>query len=531
MISAIILAAGTSSRMGRPKPLLRLEGRPLLEHALDLVRGSGIEQVIVVLGYEAERMRNEIELADATVVVNPNFTAGMSTSIQTGLRALDPRSDAFLVVLVDQPFVSPTTLEALIDSRRRSEAKILLPTYRGVRGNPVLLDSSLSDAIYTIKGDQGYSSIFDDHKDVILEVPVDDPGILLDLDTEEQLQRVLRAMEREEPLASVVAEITSTADHLLVQGRGYCSDTAPGKRVGVLGLAEGLCSQNGPFVHSSGEVSELGFVRVLGQMVEGRRPFSVATVVRIAGSSLGKPGFKMIINSEDQIVYGTLGGACPEGPIVEVAHEVMETAEPRLIKVFLDDVKSAVEATVTSRDRDEIHVETNCGGVMEIYVEPYLPQERLIIVGAGGRDPVEDSLVHLGKLMGFEVLVIDHKPVLSNRPDVLIDDVDFDLSRLRFSDRDSVVLLTRGERDVGYLAAISKAKVRYVGLMASRHRISEDLKGLQKKGVSEAFLKALHAPIGLDIGAESPSELALSIMAEIVAIRHGRQLPRKGEGA
>jgi xanthine dehydrogenase accessory factor len=276
-------------------------------------------------------------------------------------------------------------------------------------------------------------------------------------------------------------------------------------------------------------MNDLGFARVLGKLAEERKPFSVATVVRTVGSSLGKPGFKMVIARDERIVYGTLGGACPDGPIVQVAKEVMETGEPRIVRVYLEDVESAVEATVRSQSRDEIYVETNCGGMMEIYVEPYLPPDRLVIVGEGGRDPVEDHLVQMGKTLGFEVVVIDHKPALSTEPHVLIDELDYDLGRFSFDERDSVVLLTRGAHDVEYLTALSRAKVRYVGLMASKKRVEQLLKELQKAGVDPAFLEGLRAPIGVDIGAKTPSELALSIMAEVVATKYGRRLPRKGE--
>ncbi len=278
-------------------------------------------------------------------------------------------------------------------------------------------------------------------------------------------------------------------------------------------------------------MDDFGFARTMGRLVEERRPFSVATVVRITGSSLGKPGFKMVISKDQKVVYGTLGGACPDGPIVEVAREVMETGEPRLVKVFLEDVESAVKGTVTSQSRDEIHVETNCGGVMEIYVEPYLPPDRLIIVGEGGQDQLKDHLISIGKLLDFEVVVIDHKPVLSSQPDVMIDELDFDLGQFPFSERDSVVLLTKGAHDVEYLRCLAQVKLRYVGLLASRRRLAQSLKELRSGGVEEAFLKRLRAPIGVDIGATTPGELAISIMAEVVADMHGRKLPRKGEAA
>ncbi|MFQ6012060.1 MAG: XdhC family protein [Thermoplasmata archaeon] len=275
-------------------------------------------------------------------------------------------------------------------------------------------------------------------------------------------------------------------------------------------------------------MDEYGFARSLNRLVAAREPFSVATVVDVKGSSLGKPGFKMIISGDQEVAFGTLGGACPDGPIVQVAVETMETGEPRLVKVFLEDVESAVRGTVTSQTRDEIHVETNCGGVMEIYVEPYLPPDRLILVAEGGRDPLEDHLVELGKLLDMEVVVIDHKPVLENQPDVLIEERDYDLADFAWAERDSVVVLTKGARDVPVLAALSRAPVRYVGLLASSDRIAQDMKELAGLGVEQAFLRRLRAPIGVDMGATTPAELALSIMADVVATKYGRRLPGKG---
>ncbi|MEE8232147.1 MAG: XdhC family protein [Thermoplasmata archaeon] len=274
-------------------------------------------------------------------------------------------------------------------------------------------------------------------------------------------------------------------------------------------------------------MDEYGFARNLEHLVGDRKPFAVATVVGVEGSSLGKPGFKMIISGEQEVAFGTLGGACPDGPIVQVAVETMETGEPRLIKVFLEDVESAVRGTVTSQTRDEIHVETNCGGVMEIYVEPYLPPDRLILIAEGGRDPLENHLVDLGKLLDMEVVVIDHKPVLESRPDVLIEEMDYDLSEFDWTEKDSVVVLTKGGRDISVLAALAEAPVRYVGLLASRDRIAHDMKELADLGVAQAFLRRLRTPIGIDMGATTPGELALSIMAEVVATKYGRRLPGK----
>lgn len=254
----------------------------------------------------------------------------------------------------------------------------------------------------------------------------------------------------------------------------------------------------------------------------------MASVVRTEGSTLGKPGFKVVISKEGRIVHGTLGGGCPDGPIVQVGLQTLETGAPRVVRVHLVDVTKAVEGTVASKDPDEIYVETNCGGTMEIYVEPYLPPHRLVIVGQGGRDELEDHLVHLGKRLGYEVVVVDHLPALAEEPDQLIEEMDYDLTKFPFGPRDAVVVLTKGERDVAVLKALSNVHPGYVGMLSSRSRTQQNFAALRADGVPEAFLASVHTPIGLDLGGRTPAEIALAILAEIVAVRQGRALPRHG---
>ena len=164
--------------MGRPKPLVPLAGRPLLEHVLSSVRRSRVGHIVVVLGLEADRIRREVDLDGAKIVVNEDYALGMSSSIRAGLRVAHPNSKAFLVVLGDQPLVSPSTLDSLIDRWSGSAAKICIPTYRGARGNPVLVDRSLSKAMEAISGDLGCRAIFHDYPDEILEIPVDRKSVV-----------------------------------------------------------------------------------------------------------------------------------------------------------------------------------------------------------------------------------------------------------------------------------------------------------------------------------------------------------------
>lgn len=273
------------------------------------------------------------------------------------------------------------------------------------------------------------------------------------------------------------------------------------------------------------------FTRLMDNLTSRREPFALATVVKTEGSSIGKPGFKVMISKDGGILYGSLGGACPESALVATAKKAMATGQPKNVKVFLEDVESAVEGIVKSQSEDEIHVETNCGGMMEVYVEPYLPQQRLILVGQGGKDDVEDSLVKQGKMLDFEVVVVDHSPELTEEPDELIKDTDFDLGKYKFYDSDSVVVLTKGARDVEILEALSKFKLRYVGLMASKQRAADDLEELRKRGIDRSFVESVRTPIGVDLGAITPAEIALSIITEVVATKYGKSVPSRSRGA
>ena len=269
---------------------------------------------------------------------------------------------------------------------------------------------------------------------------------------------------------------------------------------------------------------------VLSRLASERRPFVVATVVKTEGSSLGKPGFKMVINDKGEIVYGTLGGVCPEGPIISVAMETMKTGTPKLVRVYLESTESSIMGLVKQKSPDEIYVETFCGGVMEIFVEPFLPQNRLVIIAQGGKDDIEEALIKIGKILGFEIWVLDPLPMLSVNPDKLITDYsDTDFSFLNLGERDFVIILTKGERDIRVLEALSKCKPRFIGLLASKKRVIHDFTILREKGIPEDFIKSISAPVGADIGALTPEEIALAILAEVVAVIRGRRVKRKDE--
>jgi molybdenum cofactor cytidylyltransferase len=167
---------------------MRLGEKALLQHVLDNLAHSKIDDVVVVLGARADEIREQIQFGNARPIMNPGYANGMSTSIQAGLGAID--SDAAMIVLADQPLVTSRTFDALVDEYRRTRPNVLIPTFNGFRGNPVIVDRSLFAEMMGIRGDIGCRAIFGDHARSIVKVPVDDPGVVTDIDTMEDYERV-----------------------------------------------------------------------------------------------------------------------------------------------------------------------------------------------------------------------------------------------------------------------------------------------------------------------------------------------------
>jgi molybdenum cofactor cytidylyltransferase len=191
-VSAILLAAGSSSRMGQAKQLLPLGSSTVLAQTLAHTRAAAVDEVVLVLGSSAESIRHRLSLDGVKVVVNPSYEQGMASSLRTGLSALDPQSAAALIILGDQPFTSPQTLDRIIQAYRDTGAPIVIPTWQGTRGNPVLLDRSLFSEALALQGDIGCRAIFSRHLEEILNVEVEENGVLLDIDDRADYERLAK---------------------------------------------------------------------------------------------------------------------------------------------------------------------------------------------------------------------------------------------------------------------------------------------------------------------------------------------------
>lgn len=361
--AAIVLAAGMSRRMGTPKQLLRIGDKTVLQRTLENVRNSGVAQIVLVLGHAADEIEKEIGSQSINVVRNAGYEQGMGTSLRAGIAAVNPETGGALIVLADQPFVQPATLNQLIEHHRATKAQFVIPMFRGFRGNPVLIDRSIFPELRELAGDVGCRALFGSHSENIRKLEVDDPGVLQDIDSRDDFARL--------------------------------SET--------------------------------------GLLVDAAR-------------------------SSDSPELKSRGDLPPENP-------------------------------------------------------------ELVVVG---RDAMARSLVKLGRLMKFTVTVVDPFLQLAEMPeaDRVLPALDFSL--LPPAEQRYVVVASRGQFDEEALEQALRANAAFVALVANQKRAQELSESLRIQGMSPQKLAGIRAPAGLEIGAESPEEIALSIMAEIVSERSRR---------
>ncbi len=181
-VAAIVLAAGRATRMGRQKVLFELQGRSLVQRAVDAALGSRAAETVVVVGHEAGAVMAALAGRPVTAVVNREYAEGMSTSLGAGVRAAGD-CDAVIVMLADQPFVTSALLDRLIERFEETGRAIVRPLAGGRPANPVLLGSALFAEILEQRGDVGGREIVGRHPDDVSLVPVDDPSITVDIDS------------------------------------------------------------------------------------------------------------------------------------------------------------------------------------------------------------------------------------------------------------------------------------------------------------------------------------------------------------
>ncbi|MDP8213712.1 MAG: XdhC/CoxI family protein [Candidatus Euphemobacter frigidus] len=234
----------------------------------------------------------------------------------------------------------------------------------------------------------------------------------------------------------------------------------------------------------------------------------LATVISSSGSAPRKAGAKMLIK-DDGAFIGTVGGGGVELQVREKAIEIMNSGESQLAHFDL-----------SGRGEQAAMI---CGGQMDIFLDPILSPETLYLFGAGH---ISQSTAAIGKLLEFRVVVIDPRPEYNNAerfPDaesLMVEEYNNAFSRLSVDKNGYIVIYTPGHAlDEQCLQLALGTKAKYIGMIGSKKKVKEIKERLSQKGVSRQKLNKVYAPIGLDIGAETPQEIALSILAEIIKVK------------
>ena len=190
MISAILLAAGESRRMGRFKQLLQFRDKSFVEHCVDSLLSSRVDEVIIVTGHRDSDVRRALGERPVKFAHNPDYLSGMSSSVKCGVRSLSQLTRGFILALVDQPQISSNVINRVIETFEKERALIVVPAYEGKNGHPILLDISLKDEIMTLNDRQGLNEVVRAHSAATVRVEMPTSEVVEDYDLPEDYERI-----------------------------------------------------------------------------------------------------------------------------------------------------------------------------------------------------------------------------------------------------------------------------------------------------------------------------------------------------
>jgi xanthine dehydrogenase accessory factor len=248
---------------------------------------------------------------------------------------------------------------------------------------------------------------------------------------------------------------------------------------------------------------ELVRLRRLGQKC------ALATIVEVNGSIPSYESAKLLVR-EDGSMAGTIGGGCVEAEVWNVAREVMDTEKPRHLNFSLGQDAAYDTGLI-------------CGGQLNVFVEPVIPQPRAFIFGAGH---ISKSLSKIANMAGFATVIVDDRESFANRErfpeadEIFAEDYDEVFPKLQIYGSSYVIIVTRGHRDdMRVLRSALATQARYISMIGSKRKVIGVVKELEKEGVSREAFDRIFSPMGLDIGAITPEEIAISVVAEMIAVR------------
>ena len=250
----------------------------------------------------------------------------------------------------------------------------------------------------------------------------------------------------------------------------------------------------------------------LAQALDRGEDAALVTIVSAQGSTPQRVGAKMLVFPDGRIV-GTIGGGCYENDAFWKAKEALQSRKPQLVKYELTDDFAQESGLI-------------CGGNMQVYIEPLESTPHLYVIGAGH---VGFHLAKLAHTIGFKIHVLDDREKFASRerfPDadeVTVDSIPDWLHKAVIPSNAYVVIVTRGHtHDLDALRSLAARDLRYLGLIGSKAKVKRIYDALLLEGMPPEYLQTVHAPVGLDIGAISPEEIAVSILAELIAVRRGK---------
>src|SRR5215471_5107065 len=236
---------------------------------------------------------------------------------------------------------------------------------------------------------------------------------------------------------------------------------------------------------------------------------ALATIVEVNGSIPSYESAKLLVR-EDGSMAGTIGGGCVEAEVWNAAREVLQTEQPKRLSFNLGQDAAYDNGLI-------------CGGQLEVFVEPVLPVPHAFIFGAGH---ISKSLSKVATLAGFATVVVDNRESFANRErfpeaqDVHADEYEEVFPKLAINETSYLIIVTRGHRDdMRVLKLAIATPARYIAMIGSKRKVLNVIRELEKEGVPRAAFERIHAPMGLDIGAISPEEIAISVTAEMIAVR------------
>ena len=247
---------------------------------------------------------------------------------------------------------------------------------------------------------------------------------------------------------------------------------------------------------------------------------ALVTIVSTLGSTPQRVGAKMLVFADGRIV-GTIGGGCYENDAFWKAREAIANRRPLLLHYELSDDFAQETGLI-------------CGGQMDVYIEPIEPSPDLYIIGAGH---VGFHLARAAHEVGFSVRVVDDREKFANAErfptaeEIVVDDIPAWIARAHLPPHAYAVIVTRGHtNDLEALRALAPVELRYLGLIGSRAKVARIYEALRTDQMPDEYLQRVHAPIGLDIGAVTPQEIAVAILAELIAVKHGKFAARDASG-